>query len=180
VRQETWEIWRAFEEGPPGIHVHGHTVEDPFREQRARIIGELVAEESHPLGPAQIERLAQNTSGLAGQALRAAVRAYAQGGEMPGRVYEEGTCPVDPVQGYYIEYLFDPIELAEQLQSAGFQTRLRAYFGGARGGLLSVANEMLTWELLTPLALRLARAFRIVAVKDPHQRVRSRVCMSPC
>ena len=71
------------------------------------------------------------------------------------------------MQGYYIERLFDPRELVAALRAVGLRPSLRAYLGGARGGAVAMLNELLTCAPLTPLALRLARAFRIVAVKPP-------------
>jgi SAM-dependent methyltransferase len=161
VRRETYAIWHAFEEGPAGAHVHGHTIEKPFVEQRAQLIGEAFPE----LEPAQVVALARHTSGLAGEALSEAVRRYQSTGVLPEHPYREGQCPIDPVQGYYIEYLFDPYALARDLQALGFDTRLRAYLGGARGGPLAVANAALTWAPLTPLILPLAKSFRLLATK---------------
>ena len=40
-------------------------------------------------------------------------------------------------------------------------TSVRTYFGGARGGALAVANELLSARPLTPLALPFARGFII-------------------
>lgn len=109
--------------------------------------------------------LAQHTSGLWGDGLRAAVEGYIRTGQLPPHVYRAGMCPVDPVHGYYIEQLFNPYELTREIEALGFRVSLRAYLGGARGGALAVANDLLTWGPLTPLALRTARAFRILAVK---------------
>jgi 2-polyprenyl-3-methyl-5-hydroxy-6-metoxy-1,4-benzoquinol methylase len=160
VVRDTWQIWRAFELGPAGAQVHGHTIETPFIDQRRDLllIQAGLAKETAAL-------LAQQTSGLWGEGLLQAARRYQETGELPGRVYRDGQCPIDPVQGYYIERLFDPRELVAALRAVGLRPSLRAYLGGARGGLLAVANTLLTSPPLTPLALRLARAFRIVAYK---------------
>jgi hypothetical protein len=135
--------------------------------QRARIIGQICQDRDLPaLDEDEIETLAQHTSGLAGDELEQVVQAYSSERVMPERTYREGTCPIDPVQGYYIEYLFNPFELKRQLELAGFSARLRAYLGGARGPILSAINQILTWEPLTPLVLPYARAFRIAAIKN--------------
>ena len=178
VVKETWEIWSAFEEGPATTNVHGHTIAESFREQRA----EIIARDFPQLSPDAVTLLAKHTSGLWGDGLKQAVESYMQSGELPGHVYREGTCPIDPVQGYYIEYLFDPYDLKRRLETLGFDVRLRAYLGGARGGALALANDLLTWRPLTRLTLRFARAFRILAIKKRESRatVGSRTCASPC
>jgi hypothetical protein len=146
--------------------VHGHTIEEPFVDQRARIIRDLsLRKELPPLDENEIDLLATHTSGMAGAALRQAVETFATTYSMPNSVYQEGTCPIDPVQGYYIEYLFDPYALVEQLERTGFRTTLRAYLGGARGPILAVLNRILTWRPLTSWVLPHARAFRISATK---------------
>jgi hypothetical protein len=164
VVRDTWQIWRAFELGPAGAQVHGHTIETPFIDQRR----DLLIQAGLPEDEAAL--LAQQTSGLWGEGLLEAARRYQQTGELPRRVYRDGQCPIDPVQGYYIERLFDPHELVAALRAVGLRPSLRAYLGGARGGPVAVLNELLTCAPLTPLALRLARAFRIVAYKPPSRR----------
>ena len=130
-------------------------------EQRAAII----AEGFPRLDSDKVATLAKHTSGLWGTGLLGAVTNYVDAGELPGYLYRRGMCPIDPVQGYYIEYLMDPYELAGQLRSAGFKITLRAYLGGARGGPVALVNDLLTWRPLTPFAMRFARAFRILATK---------------
>jgi|YNPNPStandDraft_1061719.scaffolds.fasta_scaffold14471_4 2-polyprenyl-3-methyl-5-hydroxy-6-metoxy-1,4-benzoquinol methylase len=161
VVRETWEIWRAFEQGPAGAEVHGHKIETPFVAQRAAII----AGEFPKLMPQEVNRLAQETAGLWGAELREAVERYLRMGTWPNRPYRQGECPVDPVQGYYIERLLDPYALKRRLQELGFRVALRAYLGGARGGWVARANDVLTWPPLTPLVLPWARSFRILALK---------------
>jgi len=161
VVRRTREVWRAFELGPARENIHGHRVEKPFIVQRA----EIIARDFPSLSAQEVSLLAEHTSGLWGAGLRGAVEAYLRTGRVPERVYREGECPVDPVQGYYIERLVDPYQLRQRLEDLGFAARLRAYLGGARGGWVEVANDLLTWGLFTPVALRFARAFRLLAVK---------------
>jgi 2-polyprenyl-3-methyl-5-hydroxy-6-metoxy-1,4-benzoquinol methylase len=162
VVRRTYEVWQAFERGPARQNVHGHKVEVPFMEQRAAII----AGDWPALAPQEVSLLAEHTSGLWGAGLRTAVEDYVRTGRVPDHVYRRGTCPVDPVQGYYIESLLDPRDLRRRLEGLGFEARVIAYLGGARGGLLALANALLTWRPLTPLVLPLARGFRIVATKS--------------
>jgi SAM-dependent methyltransferase len=160
VVQQTREIWRAFEEGPSGVSVHGHTVEEPFVCQRAK----LIAEAAPHLTANCVAQLARSTSGMWGKELRDVVASCPHGDPLPERADGDGP-PVDPVHGCLIEALIQPRQLERALQRAGFRTRLRAYLGGARGGFLALVNDILTCGPLTPAVLRLSRAFRIVAVK---------------
>jgi len=160
VRRETQEIWTAFEQGPPTEEIHGHRVETPFVDQREEII-----RAEFGLSAEEARMLAEHTSGLAGSELRDAVARYVSDGSVPDCVYRPGMCPIDPVQGYYIEYLFDPWDLARQMEELGFRVRLRAYLGGARGGVLSLANDLLTLPPFTRIVLPRARAFRMLAIK---------------
>jgi len=168
VVRETREIWRAFEQGPPTENIHGHKVEKPFVQQRA----EIIARDFPRLGGEEVALLAEHTSGLWGAELREAVEGYERTGQLPSHVYREGTCPVDPIQGYYIERLVDPYQLKKRLDDLGFKTQVLAYLGGARGGLVELANDLLTWRPFTPVALRFARAFRILATKTRPQGAR--------
>jgi ubiquinone/menaquinone biosynthesis C-methylase UbiE len=161
IVQMTWEIWWAFEQGPATDNLHGHKIESPFVEQRALIIGRDFPQ----LDPKEVASLARHTSGLWGAGLHQAVEGYLHTGDLPSHLYHEGQCPVDPVQGYYIESLFNPYALKRQLDALGFNTQVYAYLGGARGGLLAVANDVLTWHPLTPLIMPWAGSFRLIATK---------------
>ena len=180
VVRKTQEVWRAFEWGPATENIHGHRVEKPFVAQRA----EIIARDFPGLFPQEVTLLAEHTSGLWGAGLREVVEAYVRTGQVPEHVYREGSCPVDPVQGYYIERLVDPYQLKKRLDDLGFRTQVLAYLGGARGGLVELANDLLTWRPFTPVALRFARAFRILATKvekgPQGPRARGGGCASRC
>jgi ubiquinone/menaquinone biosynthesis C-methylase UbiE len=95
--------------------------------------------------------------------IEAAVRHYAETGERPQHVYRRGTCPLDPTIGHYGEFLFQPLALGRRIEKHGFQARVASHFGGARGGMVQKLNLFLGWQPLTPLSIRVARAFTIVA-----------------
>jgi len=160
VVRETWAIWKAFEQGPATANIHGHKVEKPFVEQRATII----ARDFPELPQEQVANLATHTAGLWGQDLQQAVRSFVQTGQLPSHRYREGSPALDPVQGFYIERLVHPYQLAEQLRALGFATQVLAYLGGARGGFLAMINDIAT-RLPQALVLRYARSFRILANK---------------
>jgi SAM-dependent methyltransferase len=161
TRQKTRQIWAAFENGPATDDIYGHRVEKPFVQMRR----EMIAGAFPQLSPAELDALAAQTSGLWGEQVLAAAGAYVQTGRLPGRRWDGATCPLDPLNGYYIENLLDPLELTRELRRLGFRAAARAYFGGARGGLVQRANATLTQPAFSPLALRFTPSFRILARK---------------
>jgi SAM-dependent methyltransferase len=159
VRRKVRAIWELFENGPPGS-IPGHTVERPFITKRRDI-----AQKNFPtLSANELDMLARNTSGLWGEELLAALRAYAERGVAPQRVYGGGS-PIDPLNGVYIEYLFDPLQLGRDVARQGLRASVHSYFGGARGGVLNAANRVLSSAWLSPLALKLAQGFIVVGKK---------------
>jgi 2-polyprenyl-3-methyl-5-hydroxy-6-metoxy-1,4-benzoquinol methylase len=158
VVRETWAIWKAFEQGPATANIHGHRVERPFVEQRATII----RRDFPALSSQQVADLAAHTAGLWGEDLQQAVRGYLQTGQLPPFVYREGSPALDPIQGFFIERLVHPYHLADELRHLGFETRVLAYLGGARGGILALLNDLATW-LPQTLVLPHARSFRVLA-----------------
>lgn len=159
IRRRTRRVWELFENGPPGS-LAGHTVERAFVMKRR----DIAARDFAHLTEHELDMLARGTSGLWGEELLAAFRAYAEQGIVPQHVYH-GDSPIDPVSGVYIERLFDPVQLGRDMARYGLHASVRTYFGGARGGLLALANEILSAKLLTPLVLPFARGFIIAARK---------------
>ena len=157
----TREIWNAFENGPATENLHGHRVEKPFVEMRR----EMLADAFPSLSAQELDQLSQRTFGLQGDDVLAAGRTYVEAGVWPDALWDGTTCPLDPIHGYFIEYLLDPIELGRTLRGMGFRPTVRAYLGGARGGLVHLANEVLTWPAFTPLTLAFTPSFRILARK---------------
>ncbi|MCS7300300.1 MAG: methyltransferase domain-containing protein [Fimbriimonadales bacterium] len=155
----TRQIWQRFENGPAG-EFHGHRILKPYVEQRAELI-----QQAFPDLPAETaQTLAQRTSLLTRPAILQAVERYLKTGELPNSVYDPTQCPVNPYSGAVIERLFHPLELAHHIDRFGFRARAYAYFGGAGGNpLVRFANAVLM--RLTPLTLRWAKSFRVVAVR---------------
>ncbi|GIV04759.1 MAG: hypothetical protein KatS3mg016_0334 [Fimbriimonadales bacterium] len=93
-----------------------------------------------------------------------AVEHYLKTDTPPTALYAPTQCPVNPCSGAVLERLFHPMELAHHLKQFGFRTRAYAYFGGAGGNpVVRLANALLM--RLTPLTLRWAKSFRVVAVR---------------
>jgi SAM-dependent methyltransferase len=166
VRRRIRAVWELFENGPAGS-VPGHKVERPFVLKRR----DIAARNFPTLSAAELDMLAQGTSGLWGDELLAAFHAYVERKVVPVSIYRGGS-PIDPLNGVYIEYLFDPARLGRDVAKHGLIPSVRTYFGGARGGALAGANRLLSARALTPLTLAFARGFIISA----HKRVPSAVC----
>ncbi len=159
VRRKVRAIWELFENGPPGS-LPGHTVERPFVTKRRDIAQRLYPQ----LSEAELNLLARATSGLWGDELKAAFRGYVDRGVTPTSFYRGGS-PIDPLNGVYIEYLFDPTQLGRDVARHGLTPTVHSYFGGARGGVLHLANRLLSQPVLAPLALKLAQGFIVVGKK---------------
>jgi len=112
-----------------------------------------------------VEQLARTTSGMARDEILQALQTYRQTGQMPQMYYQQGTCPRNPETGAVAERLFHPRELATLVEGFGFQARYYAYFGGADGNpivrMLNAAGMR-----VSPLSIRWARGYRIVARKN--------------
>jgi SAM-dependent methyltransferase len=159
VRRKVRAIWELFENGPPG-RLPGHIVERPFITKRRDI-----AQKNFPqLSESELDMLAKGTSGLWGEQLVAALRAYVENGVAPQSFYQGGS-PIDPLNGVYIEYLFDPMQLGRDMERHGLKATVRTYFGGARGGVLAVANHMLSAALPASIGMLFAQGFIISATK---------------
>ena len=151
------EIWRRFEEGPPGEDVHGHRIDRPYRDRRRELIARRF-----PDSAAEVqERLAWGTFGLSGEAIVTAASVLIESGKLPDRPPVVDRSPVDPEKGDYIENLIDARKLAGSLRELGFQVRVHAHFGGARGTVVQAANQVL--RALTPVTINWARSVKIVA-----------------
>jgi 2-polyprenyl-3-methyl-5-hydroxy-6-metoxy-1,4-benzoquinol methylase len=155
----TRQLWLRFENGPAGAF-NGHRVKKPYVEMRAEIIQEAFPD----LEPSLIQELARRTSRMTREQIKQTVQHYLDTGEMPNSLYTAQECPVNPETGAVLERLFDPASLARQIEPFGFCARYYAYLGGAGGNpLIRFANKLVM--VLTPLTIRWARGFRIVAVR---------------
>ncbi len=154
IRAFTEGLWERCENGPGGWY-GGHRLDVSFRDRRERIIRERFP----ALAPERARELALATSGMARARIEQVVAAHLAGGTAPASPYHPGTLPVEPVHGEVMERLFDPRALARDLERRGFEARAIPHYGGARGGLVALANEALR-RLPT---FRFARGFRVVA-----------------
>lgn len=159
IRRMTHAIWQAFESGPDGTEVHGHTVGASYRTKRARILAERVPAVAAP----DRERLAERTAGMVEADVVAAGERFAASGELPEPALRPGEVPVSP-EGQVIERLFDPYELAREIDEAGFESRVYGYWGGAQGNpALRAANAAL--QRASRATIYTARSFRVVSVR---------------
>ncbi len=153
------EIWKRFEEGPPGDDIHGHRVEVPYRDRRRA----LIAEEITGLSDDTLDRLAWGTFRLHGSQIMTEARRLLASGALPEAPPRVDVSPVDPVKGDFIENLLYPEEIARSLREQGFSVKVYAHFAGARSPLLAAVNSVL--RSMTPWTIRLARSVKIVATR---------------
>lgn len=156
IRAQTMELWQRFEEGPEGPF-GDHVVPEPMCARRAR----AVRMHFPALEQTQVESYAKATAGLDEAAIIEAVREHQAGGRAPAHFYKRGDCPREPFWGYWLERLFDPRDLARELEQRGFRGHALPHFGGASNDLVLAANL----ALRTLPTFRFARAFRVVGRK---------------
>jgi 2-polyprenyl-3-methyl-5-hydroxy-6-metoxy-1,4-benzoquinol methylase len=158
VRQAQ-QLWDRLENGPPGT-VAGHTVGEPFRLERARLLRELLPD----AGAQDIVELAEGTFGYSAARLAEVAAAYRASGTLPRSRFRSGHAPVSPTRGYYVEQLLVPGELAGALRAAGFRARVYADLGGA-GGNPAVRAASRVVRLLSPFTWPVGRSLKVVARK---------------
>jgi SAM-dependent methyltransferase len=159
VKRKTQAIWNAFENGPAGTQVHGHSVGQSYRERRRAII----ARTAPTLSDRECEQLARATAGMVETDVVAAADRYRESGAVPEPPLRRGDVPVSP-EGQVMERLFDPYELARQIDAAGFRSTVHGYWGGAQGSrLVRTANALL--DRAPRFTLYTAPSFRIAAMR---------------
>ena len=157
--RRTHRIWAAFENGPPTENIFGHRVTTPFVAKRLEML-----ENAYPnLSVDELDELSRQTSGLWGKHVLVAADAYVARGVWPNSRWDGRSCPLDPTSGCYIENLLDPLELVDRLRRLGLRAWARAYFGGARGGVVQLANRLMTPPALSVTTLLLSSAYRVFA-----------------
>jgi hypothetical protein len=101
------------------------------------------------------------------QEIEAACDSVRASGNFEGRSYSPDVVPLDPNTNAVIERLFDPFQLARQIESHGFRVRVVGYWGGARGmPVVRLANRVL--QAFTPLTIRTAPAFWVSGTLVSH------------
>lgn len=154
------EIWKRFEEGPPGP-VHGHVVgKAPYVIMRSEIIHRRYPR----LTDTELSILSKGTFAMNESEILGAVERYLKDGSLPQRFRTENECPLDPEWNAVVERGFDPVQLAEEMCVHGLAAKAYGYFGGASGNRFRrLANR--TLMRLSPFTIWMTPSFRIVAVK---------------
>jgi hypothetical protein len=141
--------------------IEDHCVYVPYREMRAAIIREAAPELEEPV----IQQIARGTFGMVREEILQQIARYRSTGELPNSYYQKGACPRNPESGAVMERLFNPADLAKQIEDLGFHAHYYAYFGGAGGNpIVRLINTI--GIALTPITIRWARAFRVVATRS--------------
>ena len=119
-RKRLASIFEGWENGPDGIQVGEDTVTESYLTRRKRVI----ASRHSCLDPAQVDFLAQNTSGLFGEVLLSVIDSYQKTGEMIRRPYRPGVCPTNPGDsGVVMERGFYPLQVKMALADYGLTSR---------------------------------------------------------
>jgi SAM-dependent methyltransferase len=159
IRRRTQQIWTAVECGPPGQHLHGHVLGEPYVVVRRRILEEHFATIAAP-HRAEISR---RTAGFTEAEVLAAGQAYLETAALPNSIYHRGQLATAP-DGTAMERLFSPPRLARTLREHGFKARAYGYWGGANGSSsIRTANRVLA--ALSPITMPTAPSFRVVGQK---------------
>ena len=157
VRWKTKKVWDVFELGNAEAPLEGYDVERGYRDRRRDWIAV-----HFPDLPA--EDLARRTFGLDIGQLREVCEGIRRGAPPPNRRFRRDSVPVNPEDGSVLERMFNPYGLARVLRRAGFDARVRGYWGGAAGRpWVRRADAVL--GAVSPLSIVSARAFRIAARK---------------
>ncbi len=160
IRNKTDDIWERFEFGPPIASFHGHRIQKSFRDMRR----EIIVDRFPHLKEEEVENLVDNTFAMGSEDVSKAAERFLKDGTLPQSRFKKGVPAFNPVMNDYIERVFDPTELATQLRTIGFKTKVNAHFGGAgRKDLVGLTNSFL--RLFSPLTIYAARVYKIVAVK---------------
>lgn len=157
-RKRLHQYWERVEKGPAG-KCYPDDVEFVYRDIRKELINKWY---QNALDRTTIEMLADNTSYLFGDKLRAACERYVRDGVMPSSPYVYATPPIHPEFGYYNERLFNPYHLRKRLLQIGFQEcRLSVPSGHSRGMLTRLAFNALPLRL----QYRIQPSFVVMAIK---------------
>ena len=117
-RRQNYRIWERFDQGPPTRGeetVYSHRIDTPYVALRQQIALRAIPS----LSKTEAQRIAERAFRFTEAEVGEAARRYAASGELPTSPFRRGVCPIDPVQGMYIEQLIDPVEVRRNLSGAG-------------------------------------------------------------
>lgn len=163
IKNKTYDIWKRFEHGPTtaeGELFHGHQIKQSFIDMRKDIISESFPK----LSLEEVAELAKNTFAMGKPEIVEACEEYVNSGQKPNRPFTPRVPAFNPKKNDYIERLFDPRDLAKDMEKLGFSVKAYSHFGGAgKQDFVGTANAVL--RAFSPVTLWAARAFKIVATK---------------
>jgi hypothetical protein len=130
--------------------VYSHRIGTPYVALRRQIALKAVPS----LSETEAQRIAERTFRFTEAEVGQAARRYAASGELPTSPFRR-VCPIDPVQGIYIEQLIDPLEVRRHLTGAGCD---EIYCGPRRRLPLHPLWSGLPW-----LSLLVTNGFKIIS-----------------
>jgi 2-polyprenyl-3-methyl-5-hydroxy-6-metoxy-1,4-benzoquinol methylase len=157
VRARIARMWLRSERGPfdPVSFPDGGPLPYLFRRWM------IIRRELPDLSEEQTFRLGLSTTTLGGDALREAMRRYAERGELPEKTYRAGMSVRRPEDGQRNEEALDPLDIARRWRALGLDARVHPHFGFGRGAPVRALNALA--ERLPSLAATLAPAYVITA-----------------
>jgi 2-polyprenyl-3-methyl-5-hydroxy-6-metoxy-1,4-benzoquinol methylase len=156
VRKKNYKIWAMFENYPKATTIFGIEKDERCF---SRIRKEIIELEFPTLSQTQAESFARYTFGYSREKIVTAVRQFIKGDFFLKSEFSYGKCPLNPEKDYYMEYLFNPIDLKHELRNYGFKSKVIAR-GPARRKLKLLR---FVWELLSPLTIFLPGGFQLIA-----------------
>jgi SAM-dependent methyltransferase len=157
-RHDVYDLWEQFE---TGFHAPSEGVAGRKHYALKRL--EMIRDQLPDLADEAARELALRTHGMTREQLVGAVSAYRRSEAMPEQTYRRGQVAVDP-EGWVLERLLDPFELASGLRALGLDARAYGYWGGAgRNRAIRITNRVL--QRASRIAISTTENFRVVATK---------------
>ena len=159
IRKKNYKIWDIFENYPGAITISGHQKGEGYYLNGRR---NIIRSEFPSLRQDEVETFARYTFAYSKERIIGAVEQFMKGDFTLRSEYSYGQCPLDPETDCYMEQLFNPKVLKDELRNYGFKSKV--YSAGPSKKSLRVLRFL--WEKLSPMTIYLPRAFKIIAIRE--------------
>lgn len=159
TRERTQRIWYGYENVREPCTIGGHTKSQGcYLDARKKIIREAFAS----LPDTDVESYGEKSFGYSRDEVIEVVKQFLRGRWDAQSQYASGKCPLDPETDTYMEKVFNPLEVREELMRHGFRSKV--YSVGPARSSLRILRWL--WEAISPVTIYSPRAFRIVALRQ--------------